>query len=155
VSSRFSQSFICQLAAANGVDPQSPPINLDGTETALVASFNTVPVYMKDCDAFSFHFSTVAGSTLVGTLTMQASNDRGQKEDIGQPDNASLQNWVPISMWDFGAGAQAANKAVVTAANQLMLGDHGVSAYRWVRLVFAFTSGSGQPKVTFQQKGYS
>lgn len=153
MSSRFSEAFPMRLAAANGLDDQVPPVLLDGTETALVATFKTVPVWTKDLDAYSIHFSTPAGSTLVGTITLQASNDRSQKEQTGQVD-LNVANFVVLSVWDWAAGAQAASKAVASGANQILIGDR-VAGYRWVQLVFTFTSGSGSPKVTFQQKGVS
>ena len=126
--SRFSECMTLQQAAANNVDPQSPPVYLDGTEAAIVASFDTVPVWTKDLDAYSIEFSTPAGST--------------------------LENWQTISFWDVGGGLQAASKAVASGVNALLLADR-VCCYRWVRLVFTFTSGSGSPKVSLQQKGVS
>jgi hypothetical protein len=154
MSSRFSEAFVMRLAAANGIDDATPVTPLDGTEAAQVATFKTVPVWVKDLDAFSIHFSTVGGSTLAGTITLQASNDRSNKEQTGQADAGTVANWVAISLWDWAAGAQAANKAVVSGANQILIGDR-VCGYRWLQLVFTFTSGSGSPKLTFQQKGVS
>lgn len=153
MSSRFAECFILRLAAANGIDDTVPPTPLDGTETALVATFKTVPVWTKDLDAFGIAFALGGGSTLAGTITLQVSNDRSQKEQTGQAD-LNVANWVPISFWDWGAGAQAASKAVVSGGQQFLLGDR-VVGYRWVQLVFTFTSGSGQPKISLQQKGVS
>jgi hypothetical protein len=155
VSKRVQECFPLQLSAANnGVDPQQPPVYLDGTEAATVASFVTAAVWVFDVDALGVHFSTPGGSTLVGTLTFEVSNDRGQQEITGRGDAASLQNWVAISVWDWGAGAQAANKSVATGANQFLLGDR-VVGYRWIRMRFAFTSGSGVVKAMLQRKGVS
>ncbi len=154
MSSRFSEAFVMRLAGADGISDAATVTPLDGTEAAQVASFKTVPVFVKDLDAYSIQFSTPAGSTLVGTLTLQVSNDRSSQEQTGKADPGTVTNFVPISFWDWGAGAQAPNKAVATAANQILIGDR-VCGYRWVQLVFTFTSGSGSPKVAMQQKGVS
>lgn len=153
MSSRFSDAFFLRLAAANGIDDTVPPTKLDGTEAALTASFKTVPVLMKDLDAYGIHFSTPAGSTLVGTLTILVSNEPSQKEQTAQAD-VNIANFVTLQLFDWGAGARAASKAIASGANAVMLGDI-LAGYRWVQLAFAFTSGSGSPKIVMQQKGYS
>jgi hypothetical protein len=152
VSRSFAQCFFMQPSgnANDGVTP-NPGVFYDGT-LALAANMTTVPVWVKDLDAFGIAFSTPAGSTLVGSIALQVSNDKSQREQNGVPD-ALLQNWVTLSFWDVAAGAQATTKAVASGAQALMLSER-VCAYRWVRLVFTFTSGTGLAKIALQQKGW-
>jgi hypothetical protein len=154
VSSRFKAQFYLTESGNSNDGITQGTVLLDGAEPAIVANMVTSPVLVADLDAYSIQFSTPAGSTLVGTLTIEVSNDRSNREQTGAADPGTTVNWTPISMWDWGAGAQAANKAVASGANSFMLGDR-VSGYRWARLRFAFTSGSGVPTVAMQQKGVS
>jgi hypothetical protein len=152
VSGRYNQAWYLSPSgnSNDGVTP-NPGVLLDGS-TVVNAAMTTVPVWAKDLDAYSIQFSTTGGSTLVGTLTIQGSNDRGNQEQQGKSDG-TLANWTTINFWDAGAGAQAANKAVASGANSFILAER-VCTYRWVRLVFAFTSGTGNPRCTMQQKGW-
>lgn len=118
-----------------------------------MATFTTAAVFVGKLDAFSVSFATPAGSTLVGTLTLQVSNDPGNGVAKDGQGNSSLLNWQPLNFWDVGAGAQAASKAVASGAQTLILAEQHCT-YRWMRLVFTFTSGSGVPTIAFQQKAF-
>jgi len=135
-----------------GANPNNP---FDGATVTTSAAFTSVPVFVGDCDAFSIEFSTLAASTLAGTLTLQACSHRSSSEGGGASvlgtDLGDASNWQTLSFWDVGAGAQATSKAVSSGANALILAERACT-YRWVRLVFAFTSGSGKPKVSAQLK---
>lgn len=157
MSSAVSQSDTLQVAGAGqgGNAAQVPQVKLDGTEAAIVASFNTVPVRTSKVDGYSIHFSTTGG-TLVGTLIVQGSNDRSQMEDTNVAD-VNVSNWTTLAVIDLTSttpGTRVASKAVASGAQQIMLGDFPC-LYRWMRVGFTFTSGSGSPKITWQQKGYS
>jgi hypothetical protein len=153
MSSRFNKSF-WMTPSGNGNDGVSPNPGqtLDGNTVTISGAFVSTPVEVKDLDTYSIQFSTPAGSTLVGTLTLEGSNDQSGQETTMRPD-VLLQNWQSMSFWDQGAGAQAANKAVASGAQSFILAER-VCTYRWVRLRFAFTSGSGKPTVSVQQKGW-
>lgn len=156
MSSRYSEAFL--LGPSNGGDGITPITSggnrtlWDGT-TVLNAAALSVAVPVFHFDAYGIGFWVPGGSTLVGTLTIEASCDRGNLEQNSQPD-ATIGGWTPISVWDEAAGAQAANKAVASGANNIIIGER-YCLYRWVRLRFAFTSGTGSPKVTMQSKGTS
>jgi hypothetical protein len=112
----------------------------------------TVPVFLKDIDAYSIQFSTPAGATLVGSFALQVSNDRGNQEQTGRPD-VTMVNWTPLFFTIVATDVRAATLAVASGAQALMVKEP-VCAYRWVRLVFTFTSGTGTPRISLQQKGW-
>lgn len=158
MSSAVSQSDTLQVAGAGqgGNAAQVPQVKLDGTEAAIIANFNTVPVRTSKVDGYSVQFSTPGGSTLVGVLTVQGSNDRSQMEDTNVAD-VTVSDWTTLAVIDLTSTTPATrvtSKAVASGAQNILLGDFPC-LYRWMRVVFTFTSGSGQPKVTWQQKGYS
>ena len=152
MSSRFVENFLMSPSgnSNDGVTP-NPGVVYDGT-LALAAAMTTVPVNVLNMDDFSIAFSTPGGATLVGTLTLQASNDQSGQE-LTKTSDKLLQNWETISVWDVGAGAQAASKAVASGAQVLLLAER-VCTYRWVRLAFAFTSGTALATIRFQAKGW-
>lgn len=162
MSSRFAEAFLLRYGGSTGVE-QSPPAILDGgagqlaagqvSQGAIGAAFITVPCWVRDLDAWSLQITTGAGSTFVGTASIQVSNDRGGQEQTGNPD-VNVANWVTINIWDWSAGAQAANKAIATGAASYLIGDR-VAGYRWMRLNMAYTSGSGLIRCMLQQKGVS
>lgn len=155
MSGRFNQSsrLVLATSAANPLLPAAAPNQLDGT-VSVGAAIGTVPIWVKDLDAWGLSFSTPAGSTLVGTLTVQATCDRGMTEQTGAPD-ATLVNWQTIAVLDKTSttpGTLVASKAIASGANVLLIEDMTV-AYRWVRFLMAYTSGSGLVTASFQQKG--
>jgi hypothetical protein len=127
--------------------------NLDGATVTISAAFVSAPIHVKDLDAYSIQFSTVAGDTLVGTLTLEYSNDQSGQELTETP-GVLLKNWIPSTQFfDEGAAALATSKAVASGAQTFMFSVRNCT-HRWVRLRFAFTSGSGKPTVTLQQKAW-
>jgi hypothetical protein len=144
MSSRFTEAFNLQTTTGNdGFTPSGT--QADGT-LVVAAATNFAPVFCKDLDAASIQFTTLGASTLVGILTLQASNDRSNLEQTGRPDAGSTTNC-----------AQATSKAVASGAASLYVvlpGANLAVVYRWIRLVFAFTSGSGNVKASMQQKGW-
>jgi len=154
MSSRFNRQHYLQPSgnSNDGVTP-NPGQNLDGATVTISAAFVSVPVEIKDLDAFSIQFSTPAGSTLVGSISLEMSNDQSGQETTMTP-GVLLQNWVPsIQFFDEAGAALATTKAVASGANQFILSIRNCTT-RWVRLRFTFTSGSGKPTVTLQQKGW-
>jgi len=123
----------------------------DGT-TPLAATGNTLPVNVSAVDAYSVQVSLPASSTLAGSFTLQASNDLGAQQSDGVSNAALVSNWVTISAWDQTAGAQAASVTIASGAANAMLAERGC-VYRWLRLAFTFTSGTGNPTIILQQKG--
>lgn len=121
---------------------------------AVAAAMTTFPEYVGDCDALGIHFSIDSTGTLVGTLTLQGSCHRGDYEQNGQPgaNLSSAENWVTLQFFDEAGAALAASKAVASGANAFIFSLRNVT-FRWVRLVFAFTSGTAQPKISLQAKG--
>lgn len=152
MSSRWVENFYVSPSgnANDGVTP-NPGVVYDGT-LALAANMTSAPINVMNLDAYSVAFATPAGSTLVGSLALQVSNDQSGQETTKTSD-ALLKNWQTLSFWDVGAGAQAVTKAVASGAQALLLAEQAC-VYRWARLVFTFTSGTGLAVVRFQAKAW-
>lgn len=152
MSSRWASQFALSPSgnSNDGVSP-NPGVYLDGT-LAVGAGFTSAPFSVSNLDAFSVQCSTPTGSTLVGSVALQVSDDQSGNE-LDKIPGVLLQNWVTLSFWDVAAGAQAVTKAIATGAGSVMLAERNCS-YRWARLVFTFTSGTGNLKATVQQKAW-
>ena len=152
MSTRRTQNFFLSPSGnSNDGVSANPGIVYDGS-LALAANMTTAPVNVTELDAYSIGFATPAGSTLVGSVALQASNDQSGQETTKRSDNL-LANWQTISFWDVGVGAQATTKAVASGAQALLLAEPSCT-YRWVRLVFSFTSGTGLAVLRLQAKGW-
>ncbi|HZU84367.1 MAG TPA: hypothetical protein VE987_15665 [Polyangiaceae bacterium] len=157
MSGRYHQAFLMKPSgnANDGISQPNPLVYLDGSQV-VAAAMTTVPVFVANVDGYSIQFATIAGDTLVGTLTLQASNSRGSGQEQTENPDVTLYDWTTIELYDFSTGAFAANKAVASGAATYLIGVPSLyNCARWVRLVFAFTSGSGHPRVGFQQKGWA
>lgn len=86
---------------------------------------------------FGYSIQVVMSGAPVGSLKLQASNDF----DAGRPMAAPV-NWTDIALT-----TQAVNGAGTAFYN---IPD---SMYRWVRLVYTFTSGTGSMTARIQTKG--
>ncbi len=154
MSGRFNQSSWCR-ASQDGIIDFVPPVVFDGSGS-IAGSSTIVPVWLKDTDQFCFHWETVAASTLTGSLSIQVSGQRGNLEQVGKPD-ATLTAWTTIAYQDPTSTAPntyIASTAVAAGATSLIL-VVPVCPYRWARLVFTRTAGTGAPRIAFQQKGFS
>lgn len=136
----------------DGVSP-NPGQNLDGSTVTISASFVSAPIEVKDLDAFSIQFSTVAGDTLVGALTLEFSNDQSGQETTMTP-GPLLRNWVPACQFFDEAGAALATTKSLASGAQSFIYSIRQCTVRWVRVRFVFTSGSGKLQATLQQKGW-
>jgi hypothetical protein len=129
----------------------------DGSTPIAVAAVNSRPIHVRDLDAYSIQISTQSTSTLAGSFALQGSNDF----DPANIDGPALQavvtaqfNWTTVSFWDVGAGALATTKAIVSGVNAVTLAERNC-VYRWMQLVFSGGSGSGNPVIRFQAKGWA
>lgn len=163
MSGRYVQTFVPAISnAADGLTPQTPGVNYDGTNS-ITATSVSVPWKVQNWDAYSVQLTLGAGSTLVAVMTLEASNDDelllvgpqggGVANATPSARDYGLGNFTPISVWDFAAGAQAASKAIASGANSILIGER-VCGYRWVRTRLVFTSGAGSPLIRVQAKGY-
>lgn len=112
---------------------------LDGS-TTVNASFNTGAVFLEHVNHYSVQM--VVTSTLAGTVKLQASMDIGPKLQGGYDTANAVSNWNDIT----GATSSVSNGSPVIF-NVSNVG------YRWVRVVFTFSSGSGTVVMTFGGKG--
>jgi hypothetical protein len=135
----------------------APSALWDGSTPIAVAAVNSRPIHVRDFDAFAIQISTQASSTLAGSFALQGSNDfdPANIDSAVLPTSTAVQfNWTTISFWDVGTGAQASTKAIVSGANSVMLAERAC-VYRWLQLVFSGGSGSGNPVIRFQGKGFT
>lgn len=87
--------------------------------------------------------ATMTGAP-VGTLKLQGSNDFGTIQPAG-PDNggAGVVNWTDI----------ADSSGPVTGAGTFSWNYNGVF-YKWIRVVYTFTSGTGTINIRINTKGF-
>jgi hypothetical protein len=131
---------------------QNPSVVYNGT-VALASGMTTAPIFTKRSDAYSVQISLPVGSTLVGSFALQCSNDL-TPDDQSVQSSAQTANWTTLSFWDVGTGSYLSTKAIVSGANSIVLAERGC-VYRWMRLVFTYVSGTGDPTITYQDKGWS
>ena len=154
MSGRYSEQFYLSPSLGNDGLTQNPTVKLDGT-VAVSTAIVTVPISVKDVDAYSIQLSTPAGSTLaVGAVTFEVSNDRGAYEQTAGGGDIQMTDWTVLSFWDVTAGGQVATKALTSGLNNVMISERGCT-YRYVRVRLTTVSGSGLLRVSFQQKGWA
>ena len=127
-------------------DGVSFPLNLDGYVTS--STFTSVPVYLGNVDAYSLAFTCPSTGSPVGTVGLQACNDRPRLAD--QPDS-KLANWIPLYFLPQGGSTPVSTQSV-SGATQVLF-EELVCSYRWVRLVYTATSGSITATAKIQIKG--
>jgi len=136
--------------STNGIVPSATPtIYFDGTN-AITSTCYSVPVLAKKVDTLGLQWTTPVGSTLVGTLALQGSNDAGQLEQNMTPD-VTLTNWATISFWDESSASWTQSKAIASGASSGIETVQVFSA-RWYRWLFTFASGSGDLVLKVQEK---
>jgi len=141
------------VISTDGINPSATPsINFDGSNAIAAARFS-VPMLCKFHDTIGLQVSSPAGSTFVGSYSIQGSNDQSQLEDNGNPD-VNLTNWATLSMWDEASGAWVQSKALASG-QQSFISTVQILSCRWVRLNLAFTSGTGLLKAQMQVKSDS
>lgn len=101
---------------------------------------NTQAVYIANIAGFSYQ--AVLTGAPVGTLKLQMSNDAGTITSAAAHTGTGVTNWTDITGSSF---------AVAAAGNWGW--DYTLPAFRWVRLVYTPTSGTGTISVTVSAKG--
>lgn len=103
------------------------------TNESLGASFSTDAILLDQI--YGFNFQAILTGSPNGTFKLQASND-----DVKEPTMVS--NWVDI----------ADSSQAVTTSGSIMW-DYNGAFFKWVRVVFTFSSGSGAATIIFSAKG--
>lgn len=103
------------------------PVSMSADMSANITSLgiNLISIY-----AYSIQVSWSAGTSPVGTFTLQGSNDAG--------DNGSGQGVSQPTNWTTVTGSSQA----ISGTPGSILYDVVECSYRWVRLVYTATSGS-------------
>lgn len=120
-------SLVTPTDATNG-------IAIDGYNASV--TFNTTPQWLGH--VYGFYVSVVFGGTVSGSVKAQACNDRERVQ--GVPDS-NLVNWVDIT--SATANFSAGSPIGLNLSNVM---------FRWTRLVFTISSGSGVFTSTIQIK---
>lgn len=103
---------------------------------SMGASFDGNAFNVNDCRFIGFQF--VLTGTHQGTLKLQVSND--------QTDNSSeVSNWTDYDTSNFSTS--------VVDADTGILWDIVDLNYKWLRVVYTYTSGSGSVSANIQCKG--
>lgn len=127
------------MKSANGV------ITVAGAATgSLGASFNSDPFKMENMDLAAIQAVISGSSALNATLKLQASCDMGQDTGTGPAGVQGLTNWVDV----------ASSTTTVTADGVSMWNVSAV-AWKWVRVVYTRTAGSGTIALLANAKGRS
>jgi len=108
---------------------------------SMASSFNTTGINLISIYAYSIQAVWSGGSSPVGTFSLQGSNDAG--------DNGSGQGVSQPVNWSTITGSSQA----ISGTPGNILFDVTECSYRWVRLVYTATSGSGTVSATINTKG--
>lgn len=90
---------------------------------------------------FMFSIQAVFTGAPVGTLKLQVSNDAVPYAPTGDP-ASNVVNWVDYT---------GSNSAVNGAGNFMWIVSNG--GYRWVRVVYTVSSGTGSMSILYSGKG--
>lgn len=107
------------------------PLTLSSTAMTGTATLTSTGIDLISAYAFSIQVTWSGGSATVGTFKLQASNDPG--------DNGSGQGVSQPTHWtDVTSSSQA-----ISGTPGSIMYDVTECAYRWVRLSYTNTSGTG------------
>jgi hypothetical protein len=113
-----------------------------GAQTGdLSASFNTDPFSVGLRTSGAVQLVISGSAALNGTVKLQASNDPGNNPMTGMQNVTGVSNWVDVTL------PQA---ITVDGASMIDIASMG---YRWLRLVYTRTAGSGTIAITLNAKG--
>lgn len=109
--------------------------------TSAATSFNTPGISLEQ--QFGYSLQYIITGTPVGTLTIQGSNDTGFNAPAGGPVSAqNVVNWSTVT----------AGQAITTTGTFLI--NMPDVMYKWVRVAYTSTSGSGNITVEITTKGF-
>ena len=100
---------------------------------SMSAGFESQPLLIEQC--YGFGFQCVFTGSPNGAMKLQASNDDVQLEN-------QVVNWSDI----------ANSSSPITSPGDLLYNVNG-AIYKWVKIVYVFSSGTGSCNVTFLSKG--
>lgn len=103
------------------------------SQADMSASFNSKAILLDQI--YGFSFQAVFTGSPVGSFKLQASNDDVKNE-------SDVSNWTDV----------ADSTAAVNAAGDLTYNYEGCF-FKWVRIVYTFSSGSGSCNVVYASKG--
>jgi hypothetical protein len=115
------------------------PVQVGAVDFDLSASRNGNPINLDYIDLCAIQ-AVITGSP-VGSMKLQGSCDVGTSTTDGNPANNVVTNWTDV----------AGSSQAVSAAGNLMfnISDAG---WKWLRVVYTFTSGTGTAVVRINGK---
>jgi len=124
-----------QLAISHSGDMSQTSIASDPWSMDQMKGFAVQPIW--------------TGSSPVGTITIQGSNDDGGTSGGNPP---VITNWTTVSFKD-NTGATVSSFSVSGNSGNTMIQDDA-QYYRWARLVYTKGSGTGTLSARLEAKGY-
>jgi|GEM_PF-2192117 len=107
------------------------PIQISGANFNLASSQNSDPINCDYIDTLAIQ-AVLTGTSPTGTLKLQGSCDVGTRTLDNNPANNAVTNWTDVS-----GSSQA-----ISATGNYMFNISDMS-WKWLRVVWTFTSGTG------------
>lgn len=107
---------------------------------ALAATFNGEPMYIENLAGYSVCANVTSAAALNGTFKLQASNNAMREDQVNEADSTAV--WVDIPGSTQTATADGGYFWNVDAA-----------FYRWFRIVWTRTAGTGNVALYYSGKG--
>lgn len=109
----------------------------------MSASFNSDPFAVIRMDQCALTATVSSASTLTGTLTVECCNDEGNNATGDASGVSGLTNWVTI-----------ANTSQAITGNGSTTWNLSNMGYRWVRVAWTRSGGSGTLAIRANAKGH-
>ena len=108
----------------------------------LSSNYNSVAIWLGHADSYAIQL-VFSGASIEGDFKLQVSNDPGQPSRATELTRDDIENWT-----DLPSSTQS-----ITEGGNHMWGA-GCAPYRWVRIVWIYTTGAGSlDSVRFNTKG--
>lgn len=103
------------------------------TAADMSSSFESAPILLDQI--YGFSFQAIFTGSPNGTFKLQSSNDEGRLAD-------SVTNWTDV----------ADSSQVISSAGDITWNFDGCF-FKWVKVVYTFSAGTGSCDVTYASKG--
>lgn len=131
--------FTISCGFAHAMDRKHPHYGL-ASAVSMGATVNSSVADLRDIDNASVQFIWYSGSTPVGAVNIQGSNQVVSSA-------TSVASWTDLSTSIY------AGSAAVSGNTGSVLFNLANTGYRWIRAVYTRTSGSGTIDINFNGKG--
>lgn len=136
-----------QVAAADGVSQQNPPVPIDAYVVAT--TWTSAAVFVGRIQGYTVVVSCPSTGTPVGTVKVQGCIDRNAA--MGDKPDENLTTWFDLSFVD-STGAAFTNATISSASTAIF--EELSCYYRYIRVVYTRSSGTGTFTAKVQLKGF-